>query len=69
MLSEAKTHTAGTRDPVCGMQIDEKKATAKSEYQGTTYYFCSPSCKAAFDKEPPKYAKPKEGGEHEHHHH
>ncbi len=68
MLSEAKSRPAATHDPVCGMQIDEKKATAKSEYQGTTYYFCSPSCKAAFDKEPSKYAKPKESGGHEHHH-
>ncbi len=68
MLSEAKSRPAGTHDPACGMQIDEKKATAKSEYQGTTYYFCSPSCKAAFDKEPSKYAKPKEGSGHEHHH-
>ena len=69
MLSEAKSRPAGTHDPVCGMQIDEKKATAKSEYQDTTYYFCSPSCKAAFDKEPSKYAEPKESGGHEHHHH
>jgi YHS domain-containing protein len=44
------------KDPVCGMQVDEKKAAGKSEYQGQTYYFCSPGCKAAFDKEPQKYA-------------
>lgn len=43
------------KDPVCGMQIDEKKAAGKSEYQGQTYYFCSPGCKKAFDKEPEKY--------------
>ena len=44
------------KDPVCGMDVDEKKAAGKSEYQGQTYYFCSPGCKATFDKEPQKYA-------------
>jgi Cu+-exporting ATPase len=43
-------------DPVCGMQVDERKAAGKSDCQGKTYYFCSPGCKAAFDKEPAKYA-------------
>jgi YHS domain-containing protein len=42
-------------DPVCGMEVDEASAAGQSEYQGTTYYFCSPSCKRAFDKEPEKY--------------
>jgi len=44
------------KDPVCGMQIDEKQAAGKSEYQGKTYYFCSPSCKQRFDHEPDRYA-------------
>ncbi len=44
------------KDPVCGMQVDEKTAAGKSEYQGQTYYFCSPGCKATFDKDPQKYA-------------
>jgi len=43
------------KDPVCGMQVDEKTAI-QSEYKGHTYYFCSPSCKRDFDKEPGKYA-------------
>jgi YHS domain-containing protein len=45
------------RDPVCGMDVDPKTAAGESEYQGTTYYFCSPGCKRAFDKEPQKYVK------------
>lgn len=45
------------KDPVCGMTVDEKKAAAKSEYKGKTYYFCAPGCKAAFDKDPDKYVK------------
>ncbi|HEV8353653.1 MAG TPA: YHS domain-containing protein [bacterium] len=45
------------RDPVCGMQVDEKTAAGKSEHKGTTYYFCSEGCKAAFDQNPEQYAK------------
>ncbi|MDE3056787.1 MAG: YHS domain-containing protein [Bacteroidota bacterium] len=56
-------------DVVCGMHIDETKATEKSEYNGKTYCFCSSSCKSAFEKEPKKYAERKESGsEHQHHH-
>ena len=42
-------------DPVCQMQVDEKKAAATSEYKGKTYYFCAVGCKKAFDREPEKY--------------
>jgi len=38
------------------MMVDEKKAKLKSDYVGKTYYFCAPSCKATFDKDPAKYA-------------
>ena len=44
-------------DPVCKMQIDEKKAAGQSEYQGKTYYFCAPGCKKKFDEHPEKYAQ------------
>lgn len=53
-------------DPVCGMQVDPKTAAGKSEYQGKTYYFCSPGCKKSFDKEPQKYLE-KPGSGHMHH--
>lgn len=43
------------KDPVCGMEVDEKEAAAKSEYKGKTYYFCAPGCKKAFDENPEKY--------------
>ena len=53
------------KDPVCGMEIDPKEAAGKSEYQGQTYYFCSPDCKKAFEKEPEKYVgSAKEHGQH-----
>lgn len=46
-------------DPVCKMQVDEKKAAATSVYKGNTYYFCAVGCKKAFDKNPEKYIKGK----------
>jgi Cu+-exporting ATPase len=42
-------------DPVCHMEVDEKKAAATSEYRGKKYYFCAVGCKKAFDKNPDKY--------------
>ena len=44
------------KDPVCGMDVDEQKAPARTEYKGKTYYFCAPACKVAFDANPEKYA-------------
>lgn len=37
------------------MYVNPKTATGKSDYQGTTYYFCSQGCKKAFDIEPQAY--------------
>ncbi len=42
-------------DPVCKMVVDEETARFRSEYRGKTYYFCSLSCKEAFDENPEKY--------------
>ena len=43
-------------DPVCKMDVDQRQAAGKSEYEGKTYYFCSPGCKKTFDQEPARYA-------------
>src|SRR4051794_1671413 len=46
----ALTVRRGATDPVCGMTID--RATAKQlEHEGTTYYFCSDHCRAAFARD------------------
>lgn len=37
-----------TKDPVCGMDVDEATAKHKAKYKGKTYYFCAPACKADF---------------------
>jgi YHS domain-containing protein len=42
-------------DPVCKMEIDKNTAEFTSVYKGTTYYFCSASCKEKFDENPSKY--------------
>jgi Cu+-exporting ATPase len=42
-------------DPVCGMIIEDSAAASTSTYKGTTYYFCSKSCKEDFDKDPEAY--------------
>jgi Cu+-exporting ATPase len=42
-------------DPVCKMEVDEKKAAAVSEYKGKKYYFCAVGCKKAFEKNPEQY--------------
>lgn len=53
--------TRVAKDPVCGMNVDEKKATAISQYKGKTYYFCALGCKKAFDADPEKYLKGTKG--------
>jgi YHS domain-containing protein len=51
-----------TRDPVCGMKIDEDEAAETSEYLGEEYYFCSEECKEEFDKDPARFVERKTGG-------
>ncbi len=43
------------KDPVCGMEVDEKKAAGQSEYKGQIYHFCTANCKRWFDKYPERY--------------
>lgn len=45
------------RDPVCGMEIDERDAEATAQYQGRTFQFCSSECKKEFDKKPEEYIR------------
>ena len=43
-------------DPICQMDVDtDNPPGGQSEHEGTTYYFCAPGCKVAFDKEPEKH--------------
>jgi YHS domain-containing protein len=49
-------------DPVCGMNVDEKKAASKYEYGGKTYYFCAVGCKEKFARAPEKFVKQEKKG-------
>jgi RND family efflux transporter MFP subunit len=54
--------TAAEKDPICGMTVDTAEARAAgrtSTHQGRTYYFCAPSCKGTFDKDPAAHANPR----------
>ena len=40
-------------DPICQMKVHtDNPPGGSTEYQGTTYYFCSPGCKVAFQQDP-----------------
>lgn len=70
LLSETERRQPVAIDPVCGMEVDEASAQWTSEYEGKTYYFCSPGCKSAFDREPDRYLNQESsGGGHGSHHH
>ena len=53
-------NTVTTTDPVCGMPVDPATAQQTSEYEGQTYYFCSPGCKGAFEADPQRYVGARE---------
>jgi len=47
-------------DPVCGMEVDQKKAAAAGRsavHEGHTYYFCADDCKKKFEAEPGQWIK------------
>lgn len=50
-----------SKDPVCGMSVDEKKMPVSTEYKGRTYSFCSPGCRDTFTKNPEKFVGEKAG--------
>lgn len=41
-------------DPVCGMYVNPETAT-KQNLNGTTYYFCSESCRKSFIENPESF--------------
>ncbi|MFX0021825.1 MAG: heavy metal translocating P-type ATPase [Candidatus Hermodarchaeota archaeon] len=49
LLSQEKV-----RDPVCGMEIDPRRAI-EYEYKNKIYHFCSSNCEAHFKKDPERF--------------
>ena len=43
------------KDPVCNMEVAQKKAVGKSQFGEWNYFFCSARCKEDFDRDPVKY--------------
>ena len=48
------TPTSEHRDPVCGMSV-RADSPLRHQLEGTTYYFCNPSCLKNFQADPAKY--------------
>jgi YHS domain-containing protein len=46
-----------TIDPVCGMEIDEKKSELKAQFAGRKYSFCSEECRKEFEADPGDYVE------------
>lgn len=69
--SKGTPDTGAAKDPVCGMTVDPQRAAGASVHQGTTYYFCSTSCRDKFEQAPARYlvAGGQAGGTHGGHHH
>ena len=42
-------------DPVCAMVISPRRARARLEHEGVTYYFCSANCRDCFEHDPAHY--------------
>jgi xanthine dehydrogenase accessory factor len=55
--AEAARETASdiAVDPVCGMEVTIVTARYTAEVNGTRYYFCAASCRAAFVKDPQSF--------------
>jgi Cu2+-exporting ATPase len=53
---EFKEEKRTVKDPVCGMELEPEMAYSKTEYAGSTFFFCSKQCEEEFKKNPEKYA-------------
>ena len=54
---EARDEQRSWIDPVCGMSVKRLSAFFTAEHDGTTYRFCSESCRSDFEKDPERFAK------------
>ncbi|MCZ7618939.1 MAG: YHS domain-containing protein [Myxococcota bacterium] len=63
--------SGSTKDPICGMPIDPKRAVGMRTVRDRTFYFCSADCLAKFDADPEGMASraPAEAARAEHGHH
>jgi YHS domain-containing protein len=52
-----KQGEAMATDPVCGTEIDEKKAEFQTQFAGRKYYFCSDECRKEFEEQPEDFVE------------
>jgi membrane fusion protein, copper/silver efflux system len=60
LKSAASRMDVASKDPACGMEVNQSKARASGkivEFHGKTYFFCSDRCKRDFEKLPERYLK------------
>lgn len=55
------------KDPVCGMELDEKTAQYKTVVGNNVYYFSSAACQTEFNRNLQKYVKENTLGHHASH--
>lgn len=54
----AERHVPETAiDLVCGMTVIADESSRPFTYKGTTYYFCAPGCRVAFEKDPESFIR------------
>jgi YHS domain-containing protein len=53
---------AMAKDPICGMEVDERSATANLVYKGQVFYFCALSCYETFKEAPERYLVSRKSG-------
>ncbi|CAN5444238.1 hypothetical protein BH09BAC1_BH09BAC1_05980 [soil metagenome] len=56
-ISISPADLTSTIDPICNMNLANAKISDTAHYNGGIYAFCSPGCKADFQKDPAKYVK------------
>jgi len=56
-----RTPVSAISDPVCGMKLHPGRAL-QVVYRGRAYYFCSPTCRAAFRSSPGRYKHAPDNG-------
>ncbi len=52
---DQQSETMTVTDPVCGMEVEPRRAVAKEEFEGQTYFFCSGHCLEKFRSAPERY--------------
>ena len=53
----SKRRGSMTKDPVCGIKVDENRGEFHTQFAGKKYFFCSDECMKEFEAEPDAYVE------------